>query len=123
MYWPMLLWQQYLFSGDDTLLREMSLVVRDDNGHIGAPESRDPNMKDDRVFAMALAVKAWMDWVRKDMLAQGKTYEVVMKEESGETTPVSRAVNNIVMNFLRSVEEEAGAEPESPRWMQDQGLA
>jgi hypothetical protein len=24
MYWPMLLWQQYLFSGDHTLLREMS---------------------------------------------------------------------------------------------------
>ncbi len=24
MYWPMLLWQQYLFSGDETLLREMS---------------------------------------------------------------------------------------------------
>jgi alpha-L-rhamnosidase len=24
MYWPMLLWQQYLFSGDDMLLREMS---------------------------------------------------------------------------------------------------
>ena len=23
MYWPMLLWQQYLFSGDETLLREM----------------------------------------------------------------------------------------------------
>ena len=80
-------------------------------------------MKDDRVFAMALAVKAWLDWVRKDMLAQGKTYEVVMQEESGETTPVSRTVNNIVMNFLRSVEEEAGAEPEPPRWMQDQGLA
>jgi len=24
MYWPMLLWQQYLFSGDETLLQEMS---------------------------------------------------------------------------------------------------
>jgi alpha-L-rhamnosidase len=24
MYWPMLLWQQYLFSGDETLLREMT---------------------------------------------------------------------------------------------------
>jgi alpha-L-rhamnosidase len=24
MYWPMLLWQQYLFSGDDVLLREMA---------------------------------------------------------------------------------------------------
>ncbi|HTB84853.1 MAG TPA: family 78 glycoside hydrolase catalytic domain [Candidatus Sulfotelmatobacter sp.] len=24
MYWPMLLWQQYLFSGDQTMLREMS---------------------------------------------------------------------------------------------------
>ena len=24
MYWPMMLWQQYLFSGDETLLREMA---------------------------------------------------------------------------------------------------
>ena len=27
MYWPMLLWQQYLFSGDETLLREMAPSV------------------------------------------------------------------------------------------------
>ena len=29
MYWPMLLWQQYLFSGDKTLLREMSPHLTD----------------------------------------------------------------------------------------------
>lgn len=28
MYWPMLLWQQYLFSGDETLLREMAPHLR-----------------------------------------------------------------------------------------------
>jgi alpha-L-rhamnosidase len=28
MYWPMLLWQQYLFSGDQTLLREMAPHLR-----------------------------------------------------------------------------------------------
>lgn len=28
MYWPMLLWQQYLFSGDETLLREMAPCLR-----------------------------------------------------------------------------------------------
>jgi alpha-L-rhamnosidase len=28
MYWPMLLWQQYLFSGDETLLREMAPRLR-----------------------------------------------------------------------------------------------
>jgi len=104
------------------LLREMSIVVVND-GEIGAPESRDPNAKDDRVFAMALATRAWLDWIRKDMLAQGLTYDVVMQQESGNATEISTVVNSIVFNFLRSQEEmERDEEPTTPKWMSDQGL-
>jgi len=105
-----------------SLLREMSIVVVND-GEIGAPESRDPNAKDDRVFAMALATRAWLDWIRKDMLAQGLTYDVVMQQESGNATEISTVVNSIVFNFLRSQEEmERDEEPTTPKWMSDQGL-
>jgi hypothetical protein len=104
------------------LLREMSIVV-DNDGDVGAPESSDENCKDDRVFAMALARRAWSDWVQKDMLARGLTYEVVMREESGRETRQQTAVNSIVRNFLLTAEARASAEPEPPKWMTDQGLA
>src|SRR5208282_5933037 len=58
------------------LLDEMALVQVDEDGGIGAPESPDPDKKDDRVFAMAFAAKAWVDWVRKDMLSRGLTFEM-----------------------------------------------
>jgi len=103
------------------LLREMSIVVVND-GEIGAPESTDENMKDDRVFAAALAARAWTDWVRKDMIAQGLTYDVVMKAEPGQETKQETAVNSIVRNFLRTQEERANAEPEPPKWKSDLGL-
>jgi hypothetical protein len=104
------------------LLREMSIVVVND-GEIGAPESTDENMKDDRVFAAALAARAWTDWVRRGMIAQGLTYDVVMKAESGQETKQETAVNSIVRNFLRTQEERANTEPEPPKWLHDQGLA
>jgi hypothetical protein len=104
------------------LLREMSIVVVND-GDIGAPESTDENMKDDCVFGTALASRAWTDWLRKDMIAQGLTYDVVMKAESGQETKQETAINSIVRNFLRTQEERANAEPEPPKWMSDQGLA
>jgi hypothetical protein len=104
------------------LLREMGIVVVND-GDIGAPESSDENMKDDRVFAAALAARAWTDWVRRDMIAQGLTYDVVMKAESGQETRQETAINSIVRNFLRTAEERANAEPEPPKWKSDLGLA
>ncbi len=103
------------------LLREMSIVIFND-GEIGAPESRDSNAKDDRVFAMAFACRAWNDWIRKDMLAQGQTYEVVMAQERGDVKPIATAVNSIVMNFLKAAEERAQEEPPAPRWRTEQGL-
>jgi len=104
------------------LLREMSIVVVND-GDIGAPESTDENIKDDRVFAAALAVRAWTDWVRKDMIAQGLTYDVAMRAEAGQETKQETAVDSIVRNFLRTAEKRANAEPEPPKWRVDQGLA
>ncbi len=104
------------------LLREMSIVIVDD-GSIGAPESKDEDCKDDRVFAAALATRAWLDWVRKDMLAQGLTYDVVMSAEKGDQTGYQRGVGSIVRNFLLRQEERANMEPEAPKWLRDQGLA
>jgi alpha-L-rhamnosidase len=43
MYWPMLLWQQYLFSGDKQLLREMAPRV--EHLLIWLKTSQDPNSK------------------------------------------------------------------------------
>lgn len=104
------------------LLREMSIVVVED-GSIGAPESSDENAKDDRVFAMALATRAWLDWIRKDMLAQGLTYDSVSQAESGVTPPVAKSVNSLVYNFLKSAEEKANEPEAPPKWMTDHGLA
>ena len=104
------------------LLREMSIVVVED-GSIGAPESSDENAKDDRVFAMALATRAWLDWIRKDMLSQGLTYESVSQAESGVTPPVAKSVNSLVYNFLKSAEEKANEPEAPPKWMTDHGLA
>jgi hypothetical protein len=105
------------------LLREMSIVV-DNDGEIGAPESSDENMKDDRVFAAALAVRAWSDWIRKSMLMQGLTYDVVMAMERGQEQSVQTTrLNSIVKNFLKTAEERANMEPEPEKWKVDQGLA
>jgi len=105
------------------LLREMSIVV-DNDGDIGAPESKDEDCKDDRVFGAALAVRAWHDWIRKDMLAQGLTYDVVMKkEQENASTQSVRSVNQIVFNFFKNAEERANIDPEPPKWLSDAGLA
>jgi hypothetical protein len=104
------------------LLREMSLVVVND-GEIGAPESRDEECKDDRVFAAAFAVKAWVDWVRRDMLAQGLTYEVVTQSESTDQAQRLRGrTMSIVERFLASAEERANEEVPPPKWMTETGL-
>ena len=107
------------------LLHEMTIVQVND-GEIEAPESSDPLCKDDRVIGMALACLAWSEWVRKDMLSQGLTYDKVMELEAEAVTPVSKAVNNIVIGFLKRLDQEAEDAAENPdrgpKWMTDNGL-
>ena len=100
------------------LLREMNnVVVQDDD--IGAPDSADENKKDDRVFALGLANLAWMSWIRRDMLAQGLTYEVVMSAQRGDTAPATHQLNNLVYRFLAKADEPIEKEP---TWREAQGL-
>ena len=100
------------------LLREMNnVVVQDDD--IGAPDSADENKKDDRVFALGLANLAWMSWIRRDMLAQGLTYEVVMSAQRGDTAPATHQLNNLVYRFLAKADEPIEKEP---TWREMQGL-
>jgi hypothetical protein len=104
------------------LLNEMNIVVINGN-EIGAPESRSETCKDDRVFATALAVRAWANWVRPEMLAQGFTYERTMQEEAGAATALGRSVNSIVYRFMKTQAELAQEEPDNrPRWKVSQGL-
>ncbi len=102
------------------LLHEMTLVNETD-GQIGAPESADENSKDDRVFALALATKAWIDWVRKDMLAQNQTYEILMAVEK-PVTPLAYMTNSIVAGFLKQQGELADMPPEVPLWRSNLGI-
>jgi hypothetical protein len=105
------------------LLNEMKVVVIVDD-RIGAPDSSNPDIKDDRVFSSALAVRAWREWIRPGMISDGLTYEVVMREASGESTNQPRIINNMVMRFLAQKQEEAEnyVEPRGPKWHVDNGI-
>lgn len=101
------------------LLEEMCNVQVTD-GSIGAPESRSANGKDDRVFAAGLAHRAWVDWVRPMMIANGETWERAMAEESKPTDMSGRMGKNVrmqVIEFLRTQEQRASTP--APDWRVD----
>ena len=103
------------------LLREMTYVVQDGN-EIGAPNSSSQNSKDDRVFAAALAHKAWQDWIKRDMLGKGLTYDRVMSEQRGETTRMAKSINNQVARFFMTMEEKRQLLPPPQTWRESRGL-
>ena len=103
------------------LLDEMRIVVVD-GSEIGAPESSGENSKDDRVFATALAVRAWINWRRPALMNEGLTYAVVMDQEQGRATPQNRALNQIVSRFFMTAEERAQMAGTETNWRVDMGL-
>ena len=87
------------------LLEEMREITIDE-GSIGA----DGGGKDDRVMATAFAVVGWADWVRKRMLAQGRTYEeetkrIAMAKQGKPYVTMSQAI--VADFFKRKAEERA----------------
>lgn len=100
------------------LLNEMLNVINND-GDIGAPESVDETKKDDRVFALGLALLAWTSWIRAEMISAGLTYDAVMREESGGSSKVERNVNDLVRRFLARANDEP--EPR-PTWRDEYNL-
>jgi len=103
------------------MLQEMQIVVQD-GSTIGAPESRDPNSKDDRVFASAFAHRAWVNWRRPELMAQNATYERIIAEENGTASKHARSMNGMVERFFRGQALLAGMEMRTPTWRDDRGL-
>lgn len=79
--------------------------------------------KDDRVFAAALGVRAWIDWARGPLIANGMTYQRVSEMDNGERSSGNILIDNIVDRFFVRAEEQAHMEPYAPKWMIDRGLA
>jgi hypothetical protein len=106
------------------LLREM-VNVQHTEDTIGAPESTAEDGKDDRVFAGALGCRAWLNWIRPSMLAQGQTYEVVMREERGERVRQSDQVMRQVYKFFVRRDQLAQDALDSPpkTFLAERGLA
>lgn len=102
------------------LVEEMMDVIRDGDS-IGAPESA----KDDRVIALALCNRAWIDSLMMPLLSQGETYEQYMRVTNGE--PIDKSVklmNNIVSDFFKNAEEKADIVRIDPhkQWLYDRGF-
>jgi hypothetical protein len=77
-------------------LDEMRVVVREDDGFIGAPDRQ----KDDRVVGACLATTAWQDYLRGRLMSMrvgGLTRELAKKEEgaAGEWQPTN------IQNFIQ----------------------
>jgi len=105
------------------LLDEMTVVVQDGDT-IGAPESKSEACKDDRVFAAALAWRAWTNWMRAPMLAEGLTYAVVTEKESSDSGSKAHQLNDIVRRFFKTAEERAAELEAAPpkTWKEAMGL-
>lgn len=102
------------------LIKEMMNVIQDGDA-IGAV---DPNT-DDRVFAMALAVRAWIDELAMPLLSQGETYSAYLRASEPDTMDkTSKMINSIVANFFKTREEEAENPRISPekQWLYDRGF-
>lgn len=87
------------------LADEMRTLVQDGGKIEAAGEN-----KDDRVFATALAHKAWADWLRMPLVEAGDTFDVVRKrEEDARNHPEGNAISGIVSEFFKAREVERDA--------------
>lgn len=93
------------------LLEEMERVVQE-----GSEIRAEGRAHDDRVFASALAIHAWIMWVRSGMISTGQTYDRVSEEERVvREAPSATMIGRVVSNFfaqqaeMRSNREDADA--------------
>ncbi len=94
------------------LLEEMERIVQD-GGEIQA-EGR---AKDDRAFATALAVTAWIDWVRGGLIAEGQTHERVCQDErNAKDSPQASLVGRVVIDFFKANESARLDAEEARAW-------
>ena len=96
----------------EKLLSEMSRVVQE-----GSEIRGEGKQKDDRVIATALAVKAWIEWMRPSLISQGLSRMVVRRqEEMNKNRPQANMVAGIVQGFFEQREEKRHTDYINARW-------
>lgn len=94
------------------LLEELQRVVQD-----GAAIEAEGRGKDDRVFATALANKAWIEWIRPGMMTNSQTFEnVSAAEKMAAERPQATLVGHVVDSFFAQAEKQRQAQALAARW-------
>jgi hypothetical protein len=84
------------------LLTEMQTVVQEGSSIEGSGSN-----KDDRVFATALANKAWIEWWRPSLIANNVLYETTLEAERiAQETPQATMMSYMVTDFFRRMEDK-----------------
>lgn len=101
----------YLMIKSVPLMEEMQTIVQD-----GSEIAASGSNKDDRVFASALAIEAWIKWVRGALIAQNMTYENVTLQESKKPDMMMNMVNGIITDTFRKAEERRSYDTINAGW-------
>src|SRR5215469_1840875 len=94
------------------LLEEMERVVQE-----GSEIRAEGRAHDDRVFAAALAVHAWITWVRGGMIGTEQTYDRVSSEEKiAQEQPAATMIGRVVSSFFAEQHEKRMEAEEHRAW-------
>lgn len=94
------------------LLEEMERVVQE-----GSEIRAEGRAHDDRVFAAALAVHAWITWVRSGMIGTNQTYDRVSEEDRlSKETPSATMIGRVVSDFFVRAEEKRSEREDEAAW-------
>lgn len=94
------------------LLEEMERIVQD-----GDEIQAEGRAKDDRAFATALAVTAWIDWVRGGLIANQQTYDRVVEEERiAQDAPQATMIGRVISSFFQENEQARQDAEEARAW-------
>lgn len=94
------------------LLQEMERVVQS-----GVEIRAEGRAHDDRVFAAALAVHAWITWVRSSMIASNQSFDRVSEEDRlTKETPSATMIGRVVQDFFNKQNDARAAREEAAAW-------
>lgn len=99
------------------LINEMMDVVQD-GVEIGAPGKK----KDDRVIALALANRVWIDEIRMGMIARGETYDKIKEHGYQEVDKGFEYRHNIIQKFFATQEEMIAMPSAEEQYWSERGL-
>ena len=88
------------------LLEEMGTIISDDSGVGG-----DDGCEDNRVRAMAIAVRTWVDHVRLSMISNKRTREFELRSDKGSAP--ATFLENITNSFIKRQEAANTADSET----------